>query len=281
MAEPPDLRQGNALAAAGRHRQVGKGRKLLAFGPVAPQDHVDALFALAVAGHRKARQRHGQESRDVLAGNAEQPGLVLVHLDPDHLGQFVPVEIDVGNLRDCRASPRRFRRRSGAASGYPRPTPGTGWGSPPAGRFDARHVALHPRKVVSKRAMSLVRRASRAATSRLWMMNWRRCWPAAAGRDRGSSGAPQPTKAMKLSVSHGGHDRFQARSPASDLVFHRGHGGALGRRSSTISSRRVELGKNCFGTWPMVTTAATKSPAVSAMTKRRRAIPATRRRKRL
>jgi hypothetical protein len=81
VLETGDLAERNALAAPRRHRKVGQGGQLAALLTVAPQDDVDGLLALAVAGDGESVERHVEQRGDILAGDAEQARLVLIDFD--------------------------------------------------------------------------------------------------------------------------------------------------------------------------------------------------------
>ena len=96
--EPRDLRQRHGDAVAGRDRQAGQTVEVEPLVRHGACHHVDGLDAFAILRHGEAGQQRLQRLRDVLRGQTDGAGAVLIDFQPDRLRLLVPVEMRIDEL---------------------------------------------------------------------------------------------------------------------------------------------------------------------------------------
>ena len=90
-----DLRQRHRDAVARGDGEIADMAEIEPLGRHRARDHVDLLDAVAHRGHRRARDQHAQRLRDVLRGEAERAGAVLVDHELQVGRLLVPVELRI------------------------------------------------------------------------------------------------------------------------------------------------------------------------------------------
>ena len=107
----PDQRRFDPVGELGdllkRHRpparhvdhQAAQGLQLGALVGNGAGDDVDQIDIIAHLGDGRARQDGIDGLTQCLRTDAERPSPVLIHLDANHLGRLVPVEVDISRIR--------------------------------------------------------------------------------------------------------------------------------------------------------------------------------------
>ena len=90
VVEPRDLRQRHRHAVARGDRQVRQPREIEPLGRHGARHHIDGLDAFAILRHGEAGEQRLQRLRDVLRGQADRAGAILVDLEPDRLATARP-----------------------------------------------------------------------------------------------------------------------------------------------------------------------------------------------
>ena len=94
-----DLLQRHRHAVARGDREIADAAEVEPLGRHGAGDHADLLDAVADGRHRRAGDQHGERLRDVLRGEAERAGAVLVD-DELQIGRLlVPVELRILDVR--------------------------------------------------------------------------------------------------------------------------------------------------------------------------------------